>query len=71
MAENFCVFVELLAEADSDSFFVAGAVDNRIGVVYLFGSCFGIFFDGFLMIGEVVDTLFDLTLERIVNHSKE
>jgi len=51
MAENFSVFVELLTEANSYSFFVACTIDDRIGIVYLFGSGLCVFFYGFLVIG--------------------
>lgn len=34
MTEYFAVFVELLSDADGESFFVAGCVDDDVFVVY-------------------------------------
>jgi hypothetical protein len=71
VTENLCVFIELLAEADSYSFFIASAIDDRIAIVDLFCPCLCIFFNGFLMIRKVVDALFYLFLEAIVNDSEK
>ncbi len=35
MTEHFTVFVELLSDADDESFFVAGCVDDDVFIVYL------------------------------------
>ena len=35
MAEHFTVFVELLSDADDESFFVASGIDDDVFVIYL------------------------------------
>gem|GEM_PF-7039948 len=71
VTENLCIFIELLAEANSYSFFVTSAINDRIGIMNLFGSGLCIFFDCFLMIGKIIDALFDLFLETIVDESEK
>ena len=71
VTENFSIFIELLTEANSYCLFIAGTIDDGIGIVYLFSSGLCIFFDVFLVICEIIDALFYLCFECVVDKSEE